>query len=174
MSEHRPRHTILKLLRAIIRAWPEMTPALPSPEPGAYVVGVPSSKPPVPAAVISVRRDACEILAAWRLLVIEDQDLTKTHVDGSDAVGMCRFLARWADYLECDDTVDDVIRELEHIARQCEDIANGVRRRRFKVGSPCLGVDELDEERPCPGELIARFGDVTSLTPQYFPLPPDA
>lgn len=51
MSEHRPRHTILKLLRAIIRAWPEMTPALPSPEPGAYVVGVPSSKPPVPASV---------------------------------------------------------------------------------------------------------------------------
>lgn len=163
---------IAAALRKLRIAWPLMLPPGPRGAGGGSPVGG-SKEPPPPAPIgtLSLRRDACTILASWCRLVIEDAvDVEGRHMtvvlDGGDATQMAGWLLTWADFLSEHEAGEDAVYELERLANQCDAIAREVRVRRFSVG-PCIehGMTEMGERVPCSGKLIAVLRSDDDLLP---------
>lgn len=61
---------------------------------------------------MSERREACEAIASWCLVVIDDRGLTNVAIDGTDMPQMVTFLQANADWISGHEAVDDLIAEL--------------------------------------------------------------
>ena len=158
-------------LRLIRTSWEDMLPQGPRTGSGEPVKGSKEPPPPVPIAVVSLRREACEVLASWCRLVIDEAVDVEGHrmtvrLDGSDAHAMAGWLLTWADWLGGHDAGKGADDELGNVARQCESIAKQLRTRRFRVGR-CIehGTSDLGERVPCPGWLMATLSSEDDLLP---------
>jgi len=122
--------------------------------PSAHTTGRTEAPTPVPIAVLSLRREAGEQLAAWAHLVAEEQHLNP-RLDLRDVVAVCRFLDRHADFLAHHEAGLDAKAEVATIARQVEQLVRQTRPRRFIVGS-CP---------ECTGLLVALLRNSDALLP---------
>jgi hypothetical protein len=138
---------------------------------GDLVGGSKEPPPPAPIAVLSLRREVCEVRVSWcRLVLVEVSDIDgprmAVSLNGADAPAMAGWLLTWADWLgahEAGQVADD---ELGHAARQCDAISSQKRVRRFRVG-PCIehGMTDLGERVPCTGTLVAVLSSDDDLLP---------
>ena len=164
-------HHIAAHLRLIRTTWADMLPDSPSIGAGSPTSGTKEPPPPAPIAVLSLRRDVCQLLASWCRLVLDDiTDMDGQHMsvrlDGTDAPGMAGWLLTWADWLgdhEAGEVADD---EIGSAARKCEAVASRRRTRRFRVG-PCIdhAVTDLGERVACTGTLVAVLSSDDDLLP---------
>ena len=162
---------IASSLRVIRRSWDDMLPDAPSLGGGERVSTTKEPPPPAPIAVLSLRREVCEILVSWCRLVISDVvDVEGGHMtvtlDGRDAPRLAGWLLTWADWLGAHEASDEAVEELGRYARLCDDVVSHRRTRRFKVG-PCIDHTETDmgERVPCLGTLVAALSTDDDLLP---------
>lgn len=90
------------------------------------------------------RRNAVEVLNSWCRAVMEDRPITnpKSLPAGNDAVGMCEFIERQADWLGWQDYATDCRDELADIARQVGAYSDPWRREFHRVGACPFVVDD--------------------------------
>lgn len=125
----------------------------------------PTSRTPVPPAVLDARALALSRMTGWALVVIDDRELS-AHVDGNDALALAELLLTHADWLGHHEASADAVAELADSARQILALATGTRRRRITIGScPQLVVTEGGEPTPCPGRLHATLHTTDVLLP---------
>jgi hypothetical protein len=158
---------IAKDLRTLRTAWPHMLPI--GAKPGGNDVrggGTKDAPPPAPIGVLSLRRETCEQLAAWCLLVITDRDLGHANVHSTDLMGMAGFLLIHADWLSGHEAAKDAADEIHGFANRCDAVVKELRVRRFRVGS-CTehGTSEGGERVPCAGVLFARLKSDDDVLP---------
>ena len=158
-------------LRLIRTSWDDMLPEGPRTGHGEPVKGSKEPPPPAPIAVMSLRREVCQMLVSWVRLVITDAldvngDRMRISLDGSNAPALAGWLLTWADWLGEHDAAAVADDELGHAARQCEAIATDRRTRRFKVG-PCIDytMTDMGERVPCTGWLVASLSSVDDMLP---------
>lgn len=152
---------IAESLISLRGSWPEMIQAGPKGAGGSPVAGSKEPPPPAPIGTLSMRREVCEVLAAWCRVVMDDaldihgQRMNVT-MDGGDAMEMSGWLLTWADFLGAHEAGADAASEISKAARDCASVANGFRVRKFKVG-PCIehGTTDQGERVPCDGTLFA-------------------
>jgi hypothetical protein len=158
-------------LRTIRRCWPDMLPTGPKASGGEVVSATKEPPPPAPIAVLSLRREVCEVLVSWVRLVVDDavdvNGATMTvRLDGKDAPSMAGWLLTWADWLADHDAATVALDELGGMARRCDDVVAQRRARRFRVG-PCIdhGTTDMGERVPCTGTLVATLSTDDDLLP---------
>ena len=156
-------------LRTIRRAWPDMLPTGPRTGQRERVHSTREPSPPAPIAVLSLRREVCEVLASWVRLVLEDAldvngGTMVVHLDGRDAEALAGWLVVWADWLGEHEAARIALDELGMMARLCEDVVTQRRVRRFRVG-PC--IDFMHDRN---GEPILNDGRLVSCTGKLFAL----
>ena len=162
---------IASSLRVIRRSWDDMLPDAPTFGSGERVSTTKEPPPPAPIAVLSLRREVCEMLVSWCRLVIEDAlDVEGGHMtvvlDGKDAPRLAGWLLTWADWLGEHEAGEVAVDEIGSYARRCDDVVSHRRTRRFKVG-PCIDHTESDmgERVKCPGMLVALLSSDDDLLP---------
>ncbi len=162
---------IAKDLRQLRSAWDDMLPEGGSVSGSARVGGSKEPPPPAPIAVLSLRREVCEVLASWCHVVIDDAvdihgNSMVVDLDGTDAIGMAGWLMTWADFLGSHEAAADAAAEIGEAARACAVVVSGQRTRRFRVG-PCIehGTSDMGERVPCPGQLVAVLRSDEDLLP---------
>lgn len=158
-------------LRTIRRSWPDMLPTGPSSGQGDRVSATKEPPPPAPIAILSLRREVCEVLVSWVRLVVDDAvdvngGTMSVTLDGQDAPAMAGWLLTWADWLADHEAAHVALDELGSMARKCEDVVTQRRVRRFRVG-PCIdhGTTDMGERVPCTGTLEATLSTEDDLLP---------
>lgn len=169
MSET-PGDRIARALRLIRTAWPHMLDATAG-QGHDRVTGTREPPPPAPVAVLSLRRETCECLAAWvRLVIDEAVNIEGGHmavrIDSTDGPTLAGWLLTWADWLGVHDAGPAAVTEIEGWARRCDDVVTQRRRRRIKVG-PCIdwATTDMGERVRCTGTLVAVLSSEDDLLP---------
>lgn len=129
----------------------------------------PSSKPPMPAAVLSLRRETLDTLTSLALVICDDRDLNgpATHDGHQDVIALTRWLTPHADWLAGPQQPDDpeaTAHELEHLARRIREVALQQRPSVVDVG-PCPQDDPNDPTAHCGGQLRAVVRQTDDLLP---------
>lgn len=152
-------------LRTIRTSWPDML-NLTSDAAGGSGEGDPA-KPPIPAHVLSVRRETAEVLASWARLVAEERDLHPS-LDTKDAHAVAGFLVTHADWLATHESGEAAGDEIHRWAGQCADIVERNRTRRYQVGRcpEMICDDDGTELAQCAGNLWALIRETDSLLPR--------
>jgi hypothetical protein len=114
------------------------------------------SRPPLPAAVLSLRRQTVDTLTSWALLVCEERDLRGPAKPG-DVAALTSFLAAHAEWLAGFDG-DYAAHELGGIAYRLEQVVRQTTPARVKRIGPC-------PERECGGTLEAIVRKDDDLLP---------
>jgi hypothetical protein len=114
------------------------------------------SRPPLPAAVLSLRRQTVDTLTSWALLVCEERDLRGPAKPG-DVAALTSFLAAHAEWLAGFDG-DYAAHELGHLAHQLEQTVRQSFPTRVRNIGPCPEPD-------CMGELEATVRKDDDLLP---------
>jgi hypothetical protein len=114
------------------------------------------SRPPLPAAVLSLRRQTVDTLTSWALLVCEERDL-KGPAKAGDVAALTSFLAAHAEWLAGFDG-DYAVHELGYIAYQLEQTVRQSFPTRVRNIGPC-------PEDGCTGALEAVVRKDEDLLP---------
>lgn len=167
-------------LRLLRTCWPDMLPEGVSAGMSPHTTGSKEPPPPAPIAVLSLRREVCQLLAAWVHVVIDDAvdingDTMVVHLDGNDAMALAGWLMTWAEFLGAHDAAEDAVTEIGQVARACHAIVTQRRVRRFPVG-PCVehATTDKGERVPCPGHLVAVLRSDDDLLPHTLRCSADA
>lgn len=91
---------------------------------------------PVPVAILSLRRQVDERLAALVRAIRSENDL-ETRPTTANTHDVIHFLHRWANWLSAQDWINEpkALPELTHLANRCEDLALGYTTARYQVGT---------------------------------------
>jgi hypothetical protein len=116
------------------------------------------SRPPLPAAVLSLRRQTVDTLTSWALLVCEERDL-RGPAHAGDVAALTSFLAAHAEWLAGFDG-DYAAHELGHIAYRLEQVVRQTTPARVKRIAPC-------PEKDCTGTLEAVVRKEDDLLPSH-------
>jgi hypothetical protein len=153
VSDTRKLNQLLDALEAVNQWYPASANP---PQTTASSIRVPwASKPPLPIGVLSIRREAVDVLTSWALVIAEGRDL-RPGIAAGDVAALVAFLKVHAEWvLEC--TGDDILNELQYLAHQLEQI---VKQSRPSVRRlvPC-------PEPMCGGDLVAVMRDSDPLLP---------
>jgi len=126
------------------------------------------AKPPIPAHVLSVRRETAECLASWARMVAEERDL-HTGLDAGDAHAVAGFLITHSEWLVDHEAGRDACSEVGRWAQQCLDIVERNQVRRYRIG-PCPERTEDEDGTdlgPCPGTLYALIRAADTMLPKF-------
>ena len=107
--------------------------------------------------VVSLRRNAADILNGWSRVVQEDRPVTASLPDGSSVPSMAVFLERHAQWLSGHDAADDCADELGKVASKVTAITNPTRKEWISLGS-CPVECEFDPAKGievCGGQVRA-------------------
>lgn len=159
-----PVDDLVAALRTIRTCWPNMLALTAAPATG----GGDKGRPPIPAHVLSVRRETAECLASWARLVTEERDL-RTALDGGDAHAVAGFLVTHAEWLADHEAGRDAVAEVVRWSGKCLDIVERNRLRRYRLPGKCP-EDTHDEDGttlgPCPGLLTAYIREADTMLPK--------
>jgi hypothetical protein len=117
-----------------------------------------ASRPPLSAAVLSLRAQTVQTLTSWALLVHEERDL-HTPLSGSDVDALTRFLAAHAEWLAGFDG-DYAAHELGNLAYRLEQVVRQTTPARVRHIAPC-------PESGCGGTLEAVVRTEDDLLPSH-------
>lgn len=95
--------------------------------------------------LVSLRREAIDLLNSWSRVVIEERPVTKAIPDGLSAVSMTRFLDRHARWMSGHDTAPDMADELEIMARKVLAVTKPQGREWISLGSCPEEIEVLDD-----------------------------
>lgn len=154
MSDVRTTSQLADTLHAIGRWYPGT--ADPPRTAASTIRSTPGSKPPIPADVLSLRRETVDILTSWALLVAEERDLCPD-IDTADVPALVSFLSTHAAWLAGHVAGLDALAELSRVARSLEEVVRQTRPARVKI-SPC-------PEDGCGGTLKATVRRDEDLLP---------
>jgi hypothetical protein len=99
------------------------------------------SRPPLAAAVLSLRRQTVDTLTSWALLVAEERDL-RTGIAGSDVAALTSFLSAHAEWLAGFDG-QYAAHELGRLAHALEQVVRQTAPARIRRIAPCPEPDCL-------------------------------
>lgn len=91
--------------------------------------------------LVSLRREAIDLLNSWSRVVIEERPVTKAIPDGLSAVSMTRFLDRHARWMSGHDTAPDMADELEAMARKVLAVTKPQGREWISLGTCPLEIE---------------------------------
>jgi hypothetical protein len=158
-----PTDDLVAALRTIRTCWPVMLTL--TAQQGQR--GGDPARPPIPAHILSVRRETAECLASWARLAIEERDL-HPQLDAGDAHAVAGFLITHSEWLVAE-AEDAVVQEVSLAAARCLDIAERNRVRRYERIGKCP-AETHDEDGsvlgPCPGKLVAYIRAADTMLPQ--------
>lgn len=103
--------------------------------------------------IVSLRRHIIEVLNGWCRLVMEDRPVTRALPDGADALSMCTFLARHAEWMAGHEAGPDMADELTPLAAQVSRITQPRPREWISLGACPL---TYEDDTVCGGQVWAR------------------
>lgn len=154
MSDVRTTSQLADTLHAIGRWYPGT--ADPPRTAASTIRSTPGSKPPIPADVLSLRRETVDTLTSWALLVAEERDL-HPDIDTADVPALVSFLSTHAAWLAGHVAGLDALAELSRVACSLEEVVRQSRPAKVRVGA-C-------PEPECEGTLTAVVRRSDTLLP---------
>lgn len=102
--------------------------------------------------IVSLRRFAVDVLNGWSRVVMEDRPVEKALPNGMDALGMCEFLQRHAQWLSGHEAAEDCAGELADVDRRITALVMPRRKTWVDLGVCPL---KLETDEPCGGAVRA-------------------
>jgi hypothetical protein len=116
---------------------------------------------------VSLRHEITLCLNSWCRLIVDENQLTYALPLGTDAVGMCELLQRWARWFSGHEAGADAADELRRCAGRISASVSGNSVARIQVGRcPEMASIDVVEMVPCTGSLWAVMYRSTSLLPK--------